>query len=105
MQQQKHMLIPQYQLGLVAHTPAIVVSTTDIGSPPAGLQTIDGVTLVAGNRVLLVGQTNPVENGLWLAASWCIGHVRLILLLVLKLVQAYVLITSRYGLCRIKLVV
>ena len=56
-------------LGIVVHTPAIVVSVTDIGSPPAGLQTIDGVTLVANNRVLLTGQTNAVENGLWLAQS------------------------------------
>jgi hypothetical protein len=53
--------------GIIAKNPAIVVSTTDIGSPPAGLQTIDGVTLVDGNRVLLVGQTNAVQNGLWLA--------------------------------------
>jgi hypothetical protein len=35
----------------------------------SGLQTIDGVTLIANNRVLLVGQTNPVENGAWLAQS------------------------------------
>ncbi len=55
--------------GLSAHTPALVVSTTDIGSPPATLQTIDGVTLVANDRVLLVGQSNPIENGLWLAQS------------------------------------
>ncbi len=55
--------------GLMPKTPAIVISTTDIGSPPAGLQTIDGVTLVDGNRVLLNGQTNPAENGLWVAHS------------------------------------
>ncbi len=57
-------------LGLVAKTPALVVSTTDITL--SGLQTIDGVSLVATNRVLLVGQTNPVENGLWLvqAGAW-----------------------------------
>ena len=55
--------------GLVAKTPAVVVSTTDIGSPPAGLQTIDGVTLVDSDRVLLVGQTNPIENGLWVAQA------------------------------------
>jgi hypothetical protein len=53
--------------GIVPHTPARVVSVTDIGSPPAGLQTIDGVTLVDGDRVLLTGQSNPVENGLWVA--------------------------------------
>ncbi len=54
---------------LVVQPAALVVATSDIGSPPAGLQTIDGVTLMANNRVLLVGQSNPIENGLWLAAS------------------------------------
>lgn len=37
-----------------------------------GLQTINGVTLTAGEpggRVLLTGQTNPAENGPWAAAS------------------------------------
>lgn len=34
-----------------------------------GLQTIDGVTLVANDRVLLTGQTTPSQNGLWIAAS------------------------------------
>ncbi len=57
---------------LVELVPALVVSTTDIGSSPAGLITIDGVTLNTNDRVLLVGQTNAVENGLWLAkvGSW-----------------------------------
>lgn len=53
--------------GLVAKTPALVASTTDITL--STLQTIDGVLLVANDRVLLVGQTDPVENGLWLAQS------------------------------------
>jgi len=56
--------------GLVAKTPAVVVATTNIIL--SGIQTIDGVLLVANDRVLLVGQTNPVENGLWLvqAGAW-----------------------------------
>ncbi|MGB8467931.1 MAG: hypothetical protein WCE21_02915 [Candidatus Babeliales bacterium] len=53
--------------GLEVHTPAVVVSTTNVAL--SGLQTIDGITLVAGNRVLLVGQTSQVQNGLWVAAS------------------------------------
>ena len=57
------------ELGISAKIPCIVVSTTDIGSPPAGLQTIDGVTLVADDRVLLVGQTNEIFNGIWLAQT------------------------------------
>ena len=54
-------------LGLDAKTPAVVVSTTNVAL--STLQTIDGVTLIANDRVLLVGQTNQVENGLWLAQS------------------------------------
>lgn len=30
---------------------------------------VDGVTLVSGNRVLLVGQTDAKENGLWVASA------------------------------------
>lgn len=38
----------------------------------SGTQTIDSVALNAGDRVLLAGQTNAVNNGLWLvnASSW-----------------------------------
>jgi hypothetical protein len=55
---------------LVAKAPAVVVSTTNIIL--TGTQTIDGVSLVANDRVLLVGQTNSIENGLWLvqAGAW-----------------------------------
>src|SRR4030095_3783322 len=57
------------------------------------LQIIDGVLLVANDRVLLVGQTDPIENGLWLAqvgawirpADFATGSAA---------GQAYVLITS-----------
>lgn len=34
-----------------------------------GLTAIDGVTPIAGNRILLTGQTAPAENGSWIAAS------------------------------------
>jgi hypothetical protein len=54
---------------LIGLAPARVVSTMNIGSSPAGLLTIDGVTLNPNDRVLLVGQTNPIENGVWLAQS------------------------------------
>ena len=53
--------------GITAHTPALVVSTSNVSL--SGLQTIDGVALVANDRVLLVNQTDPVENGLWQAQS------------------------------------
>jgi hypothetical protein len=54
--------------GLDAKQSAVVVSTTN-QSTPSGLLTIDGVTLTAGQRVLLVAQTTASQNGLWLAAS------------------------------------
>ena len=53
--------------GLVAHPPALV--TSDSNQTLSGLTTIDGVSLPANDRVLLTAQTNPVENGLWLAQS------------------------------------
>ncbi len=52
---------------LVALSPALVVSTAN--ETLSGLSTIDGVSLAANDRVLLTAQTNPVENGLWLAQS------------------------------------
>lgn len=53
--------------GLDPHPAARVVSTSNVSL--TGLQTIDGVVLVDADRVLLVGQTNAVENGLWVAHS------------------------------------
>ena len=50
-------------LGLDPKTPARAVSTTNVTL--SGLQTIDGISLNDGDRVLLVGQTNSIENGLW----------------------------------------
>lgn len=35
----------------------------------SGLQTIDDVALVEGNRVLLANQANPIQNGIWLAST------------------------------------
>jgi hypothetical protein len=57
--------------GLVAKTPAVAVSLAN--ETLSGFPTIDGVAFPSGtNRVLLTGQTNPVENGLWVvdAGTW-----------------------------------
>ncbi|MCL5875793.1 MAG: tail fiber domain-containing protein [Candidatus Dependentiae bacterium] len=53
--------------GIVPHSPARVVSTSNVAT--SGLFTIDGVSLLANDRSLLVGQTSPTQNGLWLAES------------------------------------
>jgi hypothetical protein len=47
--------------------PVRVVATTSITL--SGLQTIDGITLAANDRVLVVGQTAPAENGIYNALS------------------------------------
>ena len=44
------------------------MSTANIASL-SGLPTIDGITAVAGDRVLLVGQTDPTQNGVWIVAG------------------------------------
>lgn len=52
--------------GLKWKQPVIALATTN--QVLTGLPTIDGVSLTAGQRVLLTGQTAPVENGAWLVA-------------------------------------
>jgi hypothetical protein len=48
---------------------ASVVAATTTNITLSGAQTIDGVGVVAGNRVLVKDQTDPAENGLYAAAS------------------------------------
>ena len=47
--------------------PVIIVATTDITL--TGLQTLQGVSLVAGDRVLAAGQTAGTDNGIWIVTS------------------------------------
>jgi hypothetical protein len=49
------------------HQSARVVATAN--QTLSGNATIDGVALSASDRVLLTGQTNPAENGLWVSAA------------------------------------
>jgi hypothetical protein len=53
--------------GLTTKSPARVLARTNITL--SGLQTLDGVTLVAGDRVLVTGQTTASANGIYTAAS------------------------------------
>jgi hypothetical protein len=54
--------------GFVADDP-IVASTANVNTATGGLMNIDGVALAAGNRVLLKNQTDPSQNGYWIAQS------------------------------------
>lgn len=54
--------------GLTFHKACRVVASTNQATL-SGLLTIDGVTLAAGDRVLLVGQTTASQNGPWVAAA------------------------------------
>ncbi len=58
---------PLFSKKLVAKSPALVVGTAN--TTLSGLSTIDGVSLSTSDRVLLVNQTNQIENGLWEAQS------------------------------------
>lgn len=53
--------------GLFIKSPAVVVALSNITL--SGLQTIDGVSLTAGQRVLVIGQTNGANNGIYVVAS------------------------------------
>lgn len=55
-------------LGLNPHAPVRCASTQDM-TPATLLRPVDGITLVAGDRVLLKDQTNPAQNGVWVAAT------------------------------------
>lgn len=57
------------RLGLSTHDPCRVASTANINLTTGGLLTIDGVTLVAGDRVLVKNQTDSTQNGIYVAAA------------------------------------
>lgn len=48
---------------------AALCATTGANITLSGTQTIDGVAVVAGNRVLVKDQTNPQQNGTYLVAA------------------------------------
>lgn len=55
--------------GISVKNPVRVVSITNVNISTGTLLTIDGVTLVAGDRVLLIGQTDATQNGVYAAAT------------------------------------
>lgn len=59
--------VDQIAAGLAVKAPVLVATTVDIAL--TGLQSIDGVAVVAGDRVLVKNQAAPAENGIYVAAS------------------------------------
>src|SRR5690625_3659796 len=57
----------RYLSGFKQKTPVVVATASNITL--SGLQTIDGVTLQSGDRVLVMNQTNAADNGIYAAAS------------------------------------
>ena len=55
--------------GLSVKDPVRVASTANVVVATGTLLTIDGVTLVAGDRVLLKNQTTASQNGIYIAAT------------------------------------
>jgi len=53
--------------GLAVKAPVRVATTTSVTL--SGLQTIDSITLVADDRVLVTGQSSSVNNGIYVAAT------------------------------------
>lgn len=53
--------------GLDAKQPCLVTTTANITL--SGTQTIDGIAVVVGNRVLVKNQTNTPDNGIYVVAS------------------------------------
>lgn len=60
--------VEQSAAGISSKPPVRAVATANVASL-SGAQTIDGVALVAGDRVLLTGQTTAAQNGPWVVAS------------------------------------
>lgn len=59
--------VDQIAAGLSVKEPVLVATTADITL--SGLQSIDGVTVAAGDRVLVKNQAAPAENGIYVAAA------------------------------------
>jgi hypothetical protein len=53
--------------GLHVHPSAVAATTANINLTSGGLLVVDGIQLVADNRVLVRAQTAPAQNGIYLA--------------------------------------
>lgn len=63
------MTVQAHQLRVAAKNPCRLASTTTVDIATGGLISVDSVTTVAGDRVLLKDQSTPSQNGIYVAAS------------------------------------
>lgn len=63
------MTVRDFQLQVAAKNPCRVASTSNVDVGTGGLISVDGVTVVAGDRVLLKDQSTGGENGIYIADS------------------------------------
>ena len=67
-----------FMAGLKPKDPARVATTAPVDLETGGLLEIDGEQLVEGDRVIVWQQTEPIENGVYVAAAgaWIAGCTR-----------------------------
>lgn len=63
----KNFLVDQFVAGLALKAPCVAVSNANLTL--SGLQTVDGVALAENDRVLVIAQTDPIENGIYDVSS------------------------------------
>lgn len=59
----KNFRVDSFVSGLAIKAPCVVHSIANLTL--SGLQTVNGVALVAGDRILVKDQTDPIENGIY----------------------------------------
>ncbi len=62
----------QLKAGIFFKDPVRAVSTSDLTL--SGTQTVDGVSLIAGDRILVAGQTTAADNGIYEVAAGAWGR-------------------------------
>lgn len=63
----KNFRVDSFVAALAIKAPCKAVATSNITL--SGEQTVDGFAIVVGDRVLVVGQTDPIENGIYTAET------------------------------------
>jgi phage-related tail fiber protein len=61
--------VDYYAAGLSWKQPAVTAASTANITSLSGLQTIDTITLAAGDTVLVKNQTTAADNGIYVVAS------------------------------------